>query len=151
MNKEKGSYIYLYRKILNNKTLFRDTNAFTIFIWLLLRANYKTGEIETGRFAMANDLGIKPCTIYSSLLRLSRNYKLLNIKSNNKYSIISIVNWHDFQGSNNTSDNIQITTRSQQDNTIQGSKGNKEIKTEIKKKSHMSDLEKINNPYKGKQ
>ena len=114
-----GTYIKLYRKLLDNKKLMKDLTSLGVFIWLLLRADYKTGEIETGRFAMAHDLGINPNTLYSSLLRLSRNYKLINIKSNNKYSVISIVNWDKFNGPSTQSVNNKSTTNQQQINTIQ--------------------------------
>jgi len=128
-NKEKGTYIYLYRKILNNKKLVKDTTAAWIFIWLLLRADWETGEVETGRYVMAHDLGINPNTLYSCLSRLAKNYKLVNIKSNNRFSTISIVNWKDFQSSSTPASTQASTSRQHQINTIQGSKG---IKKESK-------------------
>jgi hypothetical protein len=103
------TYIKLYRKMLDNRTLWRDHTSVRVLIWLLLRADYKTGIIETGRFAASEGIGINPNTLYSSLKRLEK-MKIINIKSNNKYSVISILNWSRYQPSNNTTINNKSTT-----------------------------------------
>ena len=116
--KNNDTYVKLYRKILDNKKLWKDHNAVRVLIWLLLRADYKTGKIETGRFVAAEDIDINPNTFYATLKRLEKQ-KIITQVSNNKYTSISILNWSRYQGNDNTKDNNKITTRQQQDNTIQ--------------------------------
>lgn len=130
MKKEKGPYIYLYRKILKNEPLLRDHTAFGVFIWLLLRADYKTGKVETGRFVGAHDLGLKPTTFYQAIRRLTTKHELVDTSSDNRFTSITILNWNDFQGSNDTSVDTILTTERHQNDTIQGIKGIKELKKE---------------------
>ncbi len=130
MKKEKGPYIYLYRKILKNEPLLRDHTAFGVFIWLLLRADYKTGKVETGRFVGAHDLGLKPTTFYQAIRRLTTKHELVDTSSDNRFTSITILNWNDFQGSDDTSVDTILTTERHQNDTIQGIKGIKELKKE---------------------
>lgn len=120
------TYVKLYRKLLDNRQLWRDDTSLKVFIWLLLRVDYTTGKLETGRFVAAKDIGINPNTFYSSLKRLEK-LKIINTKSNNKFSEISILNWHKYQSGDNTYVNNNSTTTQQQLNTIQEVK-NKRIK-----------------------
>jgi hypothetical protein len=103
------TYIKLYRKILDNKELWRDKTSVRVLIWLLLRADYKTGSVETGRYAAAQDIEINPNTLYSSLKRLEK-MKIINIKTNNKYTTISILNWSRYQPVINNPINIKSTS-----------------------------------------
>lgn len=128
--KSNDTYIKLYRKLIDNKKLWRDQTATRVLTWLLLRADYKTGTVETGRFVAAEDIGIKPTTFYQSLVRL-KNMKIIDIKSNNKYSTISILNWSRYQGGNDTTTDNKVTTdRQQNDNkmTLYKNTRNKEYK-----------------------
>jgi DNA-binding transcriptional regulator YhcF (GntR family) len=88
------------------------------------------GQFVTGRFTIATDLKANPNTIYKRLDSL-RRLQFLNIKSNNKFSVITIVNWELYQGngdeSNNKSNN-KVTTKEQQSNT------NKNVKNVINNK-----------------
>jgi len=125
-----SSWIKLYRKLLNNKELLRDHTGLAVFIWLLLRADYKTGKVETGRFVASQDLGMNPNTFYKALTRL-RNRKMVTQSSNNRFTTISITNWHQFQGTGNSGGNNKVTTGQQQSNTIKEVKKlrNKELET----------------------
>lgn len=111
-------WIKLYRKILDNKLYRHDPNAIRLFIHLLLTVDKRTGSRDTGRFQLSYELDMNPNTIYAATKRLEKAEMITQV-SNNKYSVISICNWQEYQGNGNTQDNNQITTRQQQDNTIQ--------------------------------
>jgi len=113
-NDSKG-YIKSWRKILDNRFLMYDDNAYIVFTKLLHMVNRKTGEYTTGRFQLAELMNKKPNTLYSILVRLESQH-LINITSNNKYSVISICNWHKYQSNDNSPSNNATTTRQQRDN-----------------------------------
>lgn len=115
-------YIKLHRRILTNDVFINDPTAWHIFEYLMLMCNWQTGKRDIGRFQLARELKIKPATIYAALKRLEKKYKMITQVSNNRFTTISIVNWATYQQADNTTDNIRITSESQQNNT------NKEIK-----------------------
>jgi DNA-binding transcriptional regulator YhcF (GntR family) len=92
-----------------------DHTAIILFLNLLLVADRDTGSYECGRFQLAEITGINPNTIYKTLKRLKKS-KMITQESNNKYSTISIVNWHKYQDYDNTCGNNKVTTREQQSN-----------------------------------
>ena len=96
----------------------------------------KTGIWEGGRFQLAEKCGLKPTTTYATLKRLKK-HKMMTLSSNNKYSTISIVNWHKYQGNGDSTDDNTMTTRRQQDDTLTRSKEvkNKRIKKDFEETS----------------
>ena len=109
-----NSWIKLHRKILNNDSLFRSAHTFTIWCWLLLMADRKTGEVIVGRHMLATWLKIKPSTVYLTLKRLE-NMTMVKLKPDNKKTTVVILNWNTYQ---EKPDNKKYETK-QQDNTIQ--------------------------------
>lgn len=105
-------WIKLHRKIDENPLLCRDKTAFYVFVKLLLRAD-EHGEIRTGRIKLAEALEMKDSTLYKTLQRMKKE-QLINISSNNKFSVINILKWSDYQQAVTT----KSTPRSQQNNTI---------------------------------
>lgn len=114
------SYIKLFRKTKNNGIL-KDHKAWALFTWILLSVDRRTGIYTTGRYVLSEALDINPNTIYSVLLRLAKNWKVVTLKSNNKFTEISVLNWDKYQqsispstqGVNNgsTSNQHQINTK----------------------------------------
>lgn len=89
-------YIKLYTKIIHSD-IFHDEKALKVFVWILCTVDYKTGKRRFGRFNASEILDINPNTLYSVISRLSKKYKIINIKSNNKFSEISVLNWSKYQ------------------------------------------------------
>lgn len=114
---ENNGWIKLHRKVLDND-IMRDSNAWHIFTWLLLKVDRNTGHKRIGRFWVSEELGMKPSTFYDALQRLVKKYKVISVKGNNKYTDVWIVNWAKYQ-SVNDDDNNKTTTNQQQDNTLQ--------------------------------
>ena len=109
-------WIKLHRKINENIFLSKDVNAYYVFVRLLTMANSK-GEWAGGRHQLGEILNLNPNTLYKVLKRLKREH-LVNIKSNSRYSTISICKWNNYQGNGNSQSNSTVTARQQHGNTL---------------------------------
>lgn len=89
-------YIKLYSKIIHSD-IFHDEKALKVFIWILCTVDYKTGKMRFGRFNASTILDINPNSLYHVISRLSKKYKIINIKTNNKFSEVSVLNWAKYQ------------------------------------------------------
>ncbi len=125
-------YILIWRKILET-SFYKDSYALHLAMHLLLKANHKEnsftfnkkniviqrGQMICGRFTLSQETGIKPSTIRNKLALL-KNIGFLDIKSNNKFSIISILNYESYQNSKIKQDSkkdSKRTARGQQEDT----------------------------------
>ena len=109
-------FIKLHRALLNSE-VFKDPVLLKVWIWCLCKARYaddkvnsksnnkklKKGQFLTGRKSASTELGLAESRVYRAQQKL-KNMGNLNIKSNNKYSIITIVNWDTYQGANGKSE-----------------------------------------------
>lgn len=146
-----SGFILLSRKLLDSD-VFASQKLLKIWIWCMLKANYKdkaiplkVGKGETvvkvkrgsflfGRHKAEDELFIDGSTIYKAIKKLEQ-MDMINISSNNQYSIISICNYEtyqDFKTYNGTSKeqvrNNQVTAKDQPSNTTNTLKEIKEIK-----------------------
>jgi hypothetical protein len=130
-------YIKVYRKVMCNP-LWYDPDLFRLWMYCLMKASHKerkiliekqevilnSGQFVTGRFSLQQEFNqgiplrkqIKDTTLWGWLKKLE-SMGNIDIKSSNKYSVISIVNWSEYQESLTTEpqqiDN-SLTTNSQQ-------------------------------------
>jgi hypothetical protein len=125
-------WIKLHRKINENVFLSKDNNAYVVFVRLLTLVSSK-GEWAGGRHQLGEITSLNPNTLYKVLKRLEREH-LVNIKSNSRYSVISICKWRDYQGSGNSQSNNVVTTREQPGNTLIRIE-NKELRKPVNKNS----------------
>lgn len=123
-----NGFITLHRKIKDNP-IWQNSKLVHLFIHLLLSANHedkdflfngevtkvKRGQLITGRYALAGETEINPRTIYD-LLRTLERLGMITVKSNNKFSLITIVKYSDYQDKKTKSNN-QPTTNQQPANT----------------------------------
>ena len=141
-------WVKLHR-CLKNKAIFDNEKLLKVHVWCLLKATHKPhidlvgrqkvqvepGQFVTGRFKAATELSMAPSTAWEYLKLLEDN-KTINIKSNNKYSVVTIVNWGLYQSedeksdtkSDNTSDS-KSTANQQQIDTYKNEKNVKNEKT----------------------
>ena len=105
---ERG-YVKLWRKTLDCGLLQHPT-AWQVFGYLLLQANSRPrrriiagvmtealpGEVVTGRERLAEELGLSVQQIRTAL-NLLKKLEIVTIRSTNKYSVISLVNWDRYQ------------------------------------------------------
>ena len=103
---EKTGYLKLYRSM-TTWEWYKDTNTKIVFLHLLLNANWEPsrymghdvpkGGLVVGRKKLAEELGISEQTVRTALEHLKSTNEI-TIKSTNKFSIVTIVNWDKFQG-----------------------------------------------------
>lgn len=132
-------FIQLHRKMLNWEW-YSDTNVTRLFIHCLLKANYKEKKwrgivIERGQFVtsiatLAEETGLSAQSVRTCLSKLKSTSELTS-KTSNKYTVISITNYCDYQMTNKQVNkqltNNQQTTNKQLTTTNKDNKDNKEI------------------------
>lgn len=101
----KEKWVKLHSKFLNWEW-YKDKNTKILFIHCLLKANWKDGKFEgieiprgsfvTSRKKLAEELEISEQSIRTSLNKLKSTNEI-TIKSTNKFTIISIVNYEEYQ------------------------------------------------------
>lgn len=108
---ENLGWIKLHRKLLDDP-IIDSCELFHLFIYCLLKANHKDnkffwggkvleikrGQLVTGRKSLAKQLKINENTLYYRLKTLEK-LKYINLKSNNEYTILTIVNYDTYQDS----------------------------------------------------
>ncbi len=173
-----SGYILLSRSVLDSD-VFASQKLLKIWIWCLCKANFKDraiplkigkgdtivkvkrGSFIFGRHKAEDELFIDGSTIYKSIKKLE-NMNMINIKSNNQYSVITICKYDTYQNSKEYKvttkeqpSNSEVTTKEQPSNTtntlpnVNKDKKDiieawlnyrKEIKKEIKVKSTLKTL-----------
>lgn len=128
-------WIKLHRSIVDWEW-FDDANTLSLWIHLLLKANYKDstwhgieikrGSMVAGRIELSKMTGISEQSIRTSLAKL-KSTNNITIKSTNKYSVISINNYNLYQDTNQL-DNQQLTSNQPATNHVLRSKEGKKEK-----------------------
>ena len=101
-------YIKLHRKI-SDWEWYNDPNTFRLFMHLLLNANYEAkkwqgldiqpGQLLTGRIKLAHELKLSEQEIRTSISKLKSTNEI-TIKSTNKFSVVTLNMWADYQDRN---------------------------------------------------
>ena len=129
-------FIVFWRKF-QDTSFYKDSYAVHLALHLILEANHEPknfvfnrkeqtlerGQHLTGRKKLSEQTGINASTI-THKLEILKNIGFLNIKTNNKFSIITICNYNKYQHKNNDIEqlkeqpsNSQVTAREQPSNT----------------------------------
>lgn len=109
-------YIKLHRKLLESE-VFQNEKLLKVFIYCLLKASHKEHELKIGRQTVkvqkgqfvfgrkkaSLELGIPESTV-RDYMKILKKDKMIDIKSTNKYSVVSIVNWGVYQSSGEKDD-----------------------------------------------
>lgn len=156
-------WIKLHRKILESP-IFSSEKGLKVWIWCLLKASHQgnefylglnkievgEGQFVFGRDSASTDLKMSPSTVWN-WMRLLRKDSYLNIKTTNKYSVITICNWKQYQLLDNKMDS-RITTEKQQNNTNNNVENVKKIIPSVlddtRQKEGNVEIDKIINSYK---
>lgn len=150
-------WIKIYRKF-SDWEWFNISEMVHLFIYLLINANHqdgewrgikvKRGQIITGRSSLYEKTKISEQTIRTCLTRLEKTGEITR-KSTNKYSIITICKYEDYQTCQPTdqpSTNQQLTSNQPATNHKQEEKELKNKKNEyILSEFYDSEIEKSNN------
>jgi len=130
-------WIKLHRKIRNNP-IYKNSKALHCWIECLLRANHtrevvyvgrkrivlEPGQFITGREKFAEAVNMSPTTVWFWINSFKVD-SMIDIKTTNKYSIISIKNWDKYQNLDSKVDSKKTAKRQQKD-TDKNNKNNKE-------------------------
>ena len=140
-----NGYIKLHRSLLDNP-ICRKPEYGWLWCILLMRANHKdraeifngkkikieAGQTIVGRKALSRQSGISESKVYRILKYLENEHQIKQ-QPNNKYTTITILNWHKFQSSKQQSEqpvNNQRTTSEQPVNTNKNDKKEKNDKND---------------------
>jgi hypothetical protein len=105
----------------------------TTFLWNGKEETLKRGQIITGRYALARATGLNPNTI-KDYLKILVNLQIITIKTTNKFSVITIVKYSQYQdrGEKPTTKNTsQTPARHQPDTTYNNVNNVNNINKEI--------------------
>jgi len=126
-------WVKLHRQI-TEWEWYEDANTFRLFMHLLLTANHKEnkwkgvsikkGEVVTGRIKLAKKLKLSEQQIRLSLTKLKTTNEI-TIKTTNKFSIIKLNNYNQYQ-QKNQQDNQPTTNKQPTNNHKQECKEGKE-------------------------
>ena len=142
-----NGWIKLHRKIIDS-AVFENPKILKLWIWCLCKASHKgyesmvgnqivvlqEGQFIFGRKKASSELKIIESMVYK-YIKLLEKLEMINIKSNNKFSIITIEKWAFYQFDNDEEQqqkeqqrNNKGTTKEQQRNTNKNVKNVKNVK-----------------------
>lgn len=141
-----NNYIQLNRIILDNPIVCKDSEYFSIWVYLLLKATHtslkrefnketitlKAGQLITGRKKIAEKFNISESKVQRVLKRLEIEQQIEQ-QTCSKNRLVTIKNWSKYQGVNN-----KTTTSEQPVNT-----NNKDNKVIIKEYNNISELSSV--------
>jgi hypothetical protein len=143
----KNGWIKIHYNLLNWEW-YDDINTKTLFLHLLLMANWKDKKwhgilIKRGSFVtslgkLANQTGLSVQNVRTSLNKLKSTHEITS-KTTNKYTYITINNFNDYQETTNKLTNNQQTTNKQL-TTTEERKKDKNIKESIKENKKSNKL-----------
>lgn len=131
-----NGWLKLHRKILESKQ-FGNPIELKIWVWLMCKAStqdrnvtlkigaglhsvrIKTGQMIFGRSAAERELEIDGSTVYKVIQRLQTNKDIL-IESNSHFSVITVLNWNDYQSNESIEDFEileEVTSKEQPNNS----------------------------------
>jgi len=130
-----SGWVKLHRELLK-KPIFENEKLLKVFIWCLCKATHKPrqqligkqftwleeGQFPTGRNKAGEELGLPPSTAWDYLKLLEAN-DTINIKSNNRFSTITVKNWGLYQSEKENPDS-KITDVSVDSQGVQEMEGN---------------------------
>lgn len=136
-----NGFIKIHRKI-TEWGWYKDTNTKAVFLHLLLTANYREreymgykilpGQTIIGRKELAETLGLSERAVRTALKHLKMTNEV-TIKTTNRFSIVTVVNWERYQLRECEVTNEVTNKRPASDQQVTTPKERKESK-EIKKR-----------------
>ena len=154
-NPNGSGFIILHRKILSS-AIFRNPNDLKIWVWVLLRANHSAsnffwngeeisinrGQFIYGIFTSSEELSMNPSTVYKILKKLEKA-GMISIKSNNKNSLLSVINYECYQNNDIQKEKPsknQVKTKEKRSNTDNNITNKQEEQYIIGKPSSLQDV-----------
>jgi hypothetical protein len=143
-----NGYIKIYRKILDNPIVCKDSDYFAVWMYLLLNATHKEydtifkgkritlkkGQLIVGRISLSNQFSTSESKV-QRILKTFENEQQIEQQTCNKNRLITITNWElyqDIEQQNEQQVNNKRTTSEQQVNTNKNDKNVKNVINNIK-------------------
>ena len=135
-----NGFIKLHRKLVA-WGWYQDYVVKDVFLHLLLTANFKdtswrkqelkAGQLVTSYKKLADNLGFSVQHIRTAIGKLKSTGEI-TAKTTNKYTIITVVNWEDYQGTEDftTSESTSESTNNQQTNNKQSTNNQQQRKND---------------------
>ena len=137
-------WIKLHRKMLDNPVVWKDSDHLAGWIYLLLSATHKDmdvlfknkritlkpGQLITGRKSIASQLSISDSKVKRVLLAFESDQQIDRQRSN-KNSLITILNWCEYQQNDQQNDQQVTSKRPASDQQVTTNKNVKNIKNNI--------------------
>jgi len=134
-------WIKLHRKMLDNPVVWKDSDHLSVWIYLLLNATHKDmdvlfkskritlkpGQLITGRKSIASQLSISDSKVKRVLLAFESDHQIDRQRSN-KNSLITILNWCEYQQNDQQNDQQVTSKRPASDQQVTTNKNIKNIK-----------------------
>lgn len=139
-------WVCVHRKLLDNP-IFKNDKLFRVFMFCLLRAQHTAGDqlvgdsvvyldkgqLATGRIAISEQTGLSQQNVRTAISKLEK-LGILTIKPTTKYSVITMVNWNQYQQTNQQVTSCQPTSNqlpTTSNNVNNGNNGNKVDQSKI--------------------
>ena len=143
MNEGNG-YVKLYRKILNNPIVWKDSDHLAIWCYLLLNATHRgintlfkgeriilePGQLITGILSIAEKLKIDKMKVQRTLKEFESD-KQIEQQTSNKNRLITILNWEEYQNNDKQNDKQLINNRETTDKQVITNNNEKNVKNNI--------------------
>lgn len=148
------SYIKLHRDLLDS-FCFANPNHLKIWVWLLLRANYKSafvpvnigrgfitveikrGQLIFGRFKAEEELNLNGNLIYRTIQKFEELGQI-SIEVNSHFSLITICNYDSYQGKDNESEQAMNNQRTSNEQHVNNTRTTREhIQEELEEKEEI--------------
>ncbi|MGX1262966.1 DnaD/phage-associated family protein [Rossellomorea marisflavi] len=127
-----GGWVKVHRKLLQSD-IFQNEKLLKVFMYCLLKASHseykqlvgmKVVELNPGQFVFgrskaASEMNMKESTVWM-YIKLLEKLGSISINSNNKFSVITVDKWEDYQSQESDGEqqnDNKITTKKQQNNT----------------------------------
>lgn len=131
-----GGWIKIHR-IMQGWEFYTNPIIKSVFLHILLNANHKTGswrgydiqpgQLITGRKEIARATGLSERQVRTSINAL-QNAQQIAVKTTNKFSLVTVMNWDVYNGDDDESTNKTPTKRRQNDQQNATNKNNKNNK-----------------------
>jgi len=139
-------WIKLHRKILKTN-IWQDKNLARVFFYCLLRANHEEKnvffnsqviQLQPGQFItsikkMSKEIGLSTQKIRNKLINNQKSQKI-TIKTTNRYTLISVVNWTKYQNDNKQNNKQKLAKTTSVSTTDKNIRNNKKENIKEKRK-----------------
>ena len=132
-------------RCLMGKPIFDNPKLLKVFMWCLFKATYKKretyvgaikvelepGQFVTGRFSAADELKMNGSTVFR-YLRVLENNQTIELKPNNKFTLVNVVNWANYQVKDEEVEQQMNNKRTSNEQQMNTNKNIKNVKNEKK-------------------